>query len=96
MREAIAAEPDRYFQRRMVPRTESQLKEFLEDAWAQGRSMRDDHLAERSPRNPEACHAYGTCPFWLVCSTGSRPEDHIGFYHRRDWSHPELTPEVAA
>jgi hypothetical protein len=95
LREALAAEPERYFQRREIPRTESQLVEFLQDAWAQARSMRDDHLASRSPRNPEACFAYGRCPFFDVCSAGVNPAEHPESFQQLEHVHPELTEEAA-
>ncbi len=96
VREAIEAEPTRYFQRREIPRTESQLAEFLADVWAQGRDMREAHLAGRSPRNPEACFAYGKCPMWEVCSAGVDPAEHPIRYRRVDHVHPELTQDHAA
>lgn len=93
LREAIEAEPERYFQRREIPRTESQIAEFLADAWSQGRSMRDDHLAGRAPRSPESCFAYGGCPFWRLCSTGARPDDYPAEFVRVPNVHPELESE---
>lgn len=96
LREDIEANPDKYFARLDVPRTESQLRDFLADAWAQGRAMRESHLAGRAPRNPEACHAYGRCSFWDVCSTGSDPADMPDKYRRHEEVHPELADEVAA
>lgn len=94
VRKAIEADPDRYFQRREIPRTESQIAEFLADAWAQGRAMREAHLANRAPRNPDACHQFGTCPFWLCCSTGSAPDAYPDIYRRLDDVHPELTDQT--
>lgn len=76
VRETMDAAPERFFQRRPVPRTESQIADFLADAWAFGRTMREMEIAERAPRNPEACHRFGTCGMWGVCSTGTHPSDH--------------------
>lgn len=95
VRAAIEEEPARWFQRREIPRTESQLKEFLDDAWQQSRSMSDDHRAGRAPRNPEACHQFGKCQFWSICSTGLRPEEHPDLYRRITRVHPELNEEEA-
>lgn len=91
VRESIAASLDEYFQRKEIPRTESQLKEFLDDAWSQGRSMHENHLAQRAPRNPESCFAYGRCPFFECCSAGVDPAEHPDRYRRLDFPHPELT-----
>jgi len=93
MREAIESEPERYFQRRYVPRTESQVRDFLFDAWQQGRAMREAHLASRAPRNPDACHQYGQCPFWRLCSTGALPDDYPAEFQRVPNVHPELAGE---
>jgi hypothetical protein len=95
LRAAIEEEPERWFQRKEIPRTEMQLIEFLYDAWAQGRSMADDHAAERAPRNPEACHLFGRCSMWAVCSAGLRPEEHPDLYRRIGHVHPELTEDAA-
>lgn len=94
IREAIAEDPSRYFIRAEVPRTDAQLKDFLEDAWAESKAMHEDHLAGRAPRNPDACHAYGQCPFWDACSTKTDPEEMPDRYSRLDWPHPELTPDT--
>jgi hypothetical protein len=96
VREALDVDPDRYFVRYEVPRTESQLAEFLQDAHGQAKMMRHGHLTGRAPRNPEACFAYGRCPFWTCCSTGSSPADHPDLYRRIEHVHPELTAENAA
>lgn len=81
------------FVRLEIPRTDADLRDFLEDAWAQGRAMREGELAGRAPRNPEACHAYGECPFWAACSTRTDPADMPDRYVRLEWVHPELTPD---
>ncbi|MCC7138139.1 MAG: PD-(D/E)XK nuclease family protein [Planctomycetes bacterium] len=90
VRAALEANIDRFLQRRDVARLETQLADHLHDVWSMGRQMADDERAGRAPRNPQACHAYGTCPFWLVCSTSSDPSDHAGVYVRVEDVHPEL------
>lgn len=96
LRADIEADPSRYFARYEVPRTESQLRDFLQDAWDQGRSMREGHIAGRAARNPEACFAYGRCPMWDACSTGADPADMPDRYRHLDHVHPELTDDQAA
>lgn len=90
VRAAIAEDPARYYQRRNIPRTESQIRDYLQDAWQLGRTMRDMELDGHAPRNPDACHGYGTCSFWLVCSTGSHPSRFPAEYRRSDDMNPEL------
>ncbi len=94
VRADIAAEPAKYFQRRDVPRTEADIRDYLGDVWAEGRAMREAELAGRAPRSPEACHRFGQCPFWEVCTTGLRPEDHSDLFEHLDDVHPELELEL--
>lgn len=89
----ISDHPAKYFQRRDVARTDSDIIEYLGDAWAEGRMMREAELAERAPRNPESCHRFGQCAFWSICAYGVRPEDHPDTYERVEDVHPELELE---
>lgn len=95
IREALSEAPDRFFQRKTFPRAESQIKDFLVDAWAQSATMRESARLGRSVRNPDACHRYGTCPFWLLCSTGAKAENYPGDYIKVENVHPELSKEIA-
>ena len=90
VRAAIQAEPDRYYQRHPVPRLESDLRDYLRDAWMEGKTIRDAERLGYAPRNPEACHRFGVCPFWEVCARGARPEDRPDLYRHVDDVHPEL------
>lgn len=94
LRADIQANPEKYFQRRDVPRTESDIRDYLGDAWAEGRAIREAELADRAPRNPEACHRFGQCPFWPICAEGFQPEDHPDMYERVEDVHPELELEL--
>ena len=96
IREAIAENPRAYFVRQEIPRMESQLADFLEDAWQQGDTMAEAHAAGRSHRNPEACFAMGRCEFWSVCSAGLRPEEHPDLFRKLEHVHPELSEDEAA
>jgi hypothetical protein len=93
IRAEIEGALSRFFQRRAIPRTESQLHDYLVDAWQQGRAMRELELAGFAPRNTDACHRFGTCPFWLVCSTGTHPSQHPADFHHDTNVNPELTGE---
>lgn len=91
IRADIEATPEKYFQRKPVPRTEDDLRDYLFDAWAEARAIREAELAGRSPRNPEACHRFGQCPFWEACANGLRLEDAPDLFERvEDNVHPEL------
>ncbi|MEZ6008799.1 MAG: PD-(D/E)XK nuclease family protein [Planctomycetota bacterium] len=94
LRADIAEAPAKYFQRREVPRTEDDLRDYLFDAWAEARAMREAELAARSPRNPEACHRFGQCAFWDSCANGLRLEDYPEQFERVHDVHPELDLEA--
>jgi hypothetical protein len=79
------ARPDFYFHRRAVYRDLAQIRSLLGDLWDWV------SIAEGpSPPNPDACHRFGTCPFWTCCSTGSAPADHPSLYARLQTAHPEI------
>ncbi len=96
VREDIEDKPEKYFQRRDVFRTDSDIQDYLFDAWAEGRSMREAELAGRAPRNPEACHRFGTCSFWDICANGLKPEDDPDRFERVEDVHPELNLKESA
>lgn len=91
LREDIAADPEKYFQRRVIPRLESQLADYRLSVWQAGRAIREAELAGRSPMNPDACFRFGRCPFWDHCANGldllTSPDFKVV-----DNLHPELTP----
>lgn len=84
LRDDIASRPEWYFARKDVVRLESQILAHLNDLWAWA------PLLESDARNADSCTRFGTCAFYLVCSTGSSPADHPGSYHRVENVHPEL------
>lgn len=95
VRAAIEADLQGFFQRKDVPRLESDLRDYLGDAWAYATQIREARNAGRAPRNPEACHRYSTCPFWDVCANGAKPEEHPETYQRVESAHPELVETSA-
>jgi len=88
----IESRPGHYYVRRLVPRLEGQILDFLYDAWQTGRDIRDAELAGRSIRNPEACNRYSVCPFFQACVNGLDPMTLPGFT-KSDNVHPELKEE---
>lgn len=80
-----------YYEQRVVPRIESQLKDFLFDAWQSGKQIREAQLANRAPRNPDACFQWGArCSFWSVCTAGMDPAEHPELFRKTDIMHEEL------
>ena len=94
VREAIAADFDAYYQRGEVVRMEAELKEFASDTWQGARLIREAEVAERHPKNPDACFQWGSaCQFWAVCVGEASIEDPA-LYQKLDDVHSELSPKV--
>lgn len=93
--EAVAEEPSKYFARGEVVRLESEMAEHLADTWALGQQLREEELAGRFPRNPDACLMYGRpCPYFAACSGEASLDDERLFAKVPD-VHPELTEAVS-
>lgn len=89
--EAIAADPDRYYQRGTIVRLEQDQLEASYDRWQIGRQIRESQKANAWPRNPDACKRYGrTCEFMPVC-IGVASLDDPTLYRRSETPHEELT-----
>lgn len=92
--EHVAAEPLRYYQRGTVVRLEQELADAAFDAWATGREIAEGALAQRWPRNADACIRYGhACAFFDVCTGVASLHDH-GRYRRASNVHEELTADA--
>jgi len=89
---AIAGDVNRFYSRGEVVRLEQELRDARYDIWAEGRELRENELAGRAQRNPEACaHRNGNqfCPFFDVC-TGQASLDDPSRFRLADDIHPEL------
>jgi hypothetical protein len=92
---AIAESPDRYYRRAPVIRLEGELDDALVDIWDQSKQMREAELANRAPRNPEACNRWGRmCEFFPVCAGEATLQDET-LYRLGSNVHPELTGQSA-
>jgi hypothetical protein len=90
LREAIAEDPSRYYQRGEVVRLEEELQDARWDVWHSARLIRETELAGRHVRNPGSCVQFGhTCEFWDAC-TGSASIDDEHRFVKRESAHPEL------
>ena len=85
----LAENPEKYFQRRWIPRDEAQMREFMWESWQSAKAIREGQLMERSSRNPEACMRLGRCPYWSVCVYGEDPLMSPDF-EVLETAHPEL------
>lgn len=87
--DCIEERPDRYFQRRKVPRLDSELKEYADELWDHAQEILGARHSGRWPRNAGACFTHNSpCQYLGICSgydTADSPE-----WKQRDWVHPEL------
>ena len=85
----IEGHPAKYFGQREVPRLDSDLLEYMADAWACSQQILYFRSRKLWPRNTAACTAFGVCEFFSLCS-GAASVDGITYrvsYKR----HPELS-----
>lgn len=86
----IAANPNKYYQRGVVVRLESEIAEAAADAWMTAQIVRDAVRTGRAPRNPDACSRWNrTCQFFDVC-TGAASLDDASQFVKLASVHPEL------
>lgn len=90
VREDIAANPDKYFQRGIVVRTREEEVEAAADVWAIAEQIRESRRRNRWRRNVDACDSYGSwCSYWPVCSGEASIDDPSRY--RDAGEHEELT-----
>jgi hypothetical protein len=81
--------PHRYFQRRMIPRLEGEIREYASDQWDIGQDIIHARANDRHPRNSGACMLHHSpCKFLGVCSGHDTLDSER--WKKRDWVHPEL------
>jgi hypothetical protein len=67
--ECTIESPDKYFQRRGVPRLDSELHEYARELWDHADDIRESRVNERHVRNSGACILYNSpCKFLGICS----------------------------
>lgn len=92
--QAIADDPNGHYLRCEVVRLEDERSEARAELWQQGRMLRENFLAQRHPRNPDACVRYGrTCGYFPVC-TGEASLADPALYQRATCVHPELSDDT--
>ena len=93
LRDDIAKNPEKYFQRGLVMRLEQELVDAARDAWELGKQIRESQLEQRWPRNPEACETYGSfCSYWDVCTGATTIDDPMRFRDAKS-THEELVED---
>jgi hypothetical protein len=73
---AIAEHPDRYYQRGVVVRLESEERDAAFDTWQTADQIRLSRNADRWPRNVDSCDLYHRpCDFFPICSGVAAEDD---------------------
>ena len=85
----IEKNPDKYFARQEVARSEDDLAEYMFDMWAVGREIADAERMGRFSRNPLNCSVYGTCEYFDVC-TGCASLDDVTLFRKAETANEEL------
>lgn len=82
--------PEHYFQRRTVPRMDSEILEYAKELWQHSQDMLWSKRNQSFPRNSGACMLYKTpCKFLGICSGHDNAESG-NWTNRAGWPHPEL------
>ena len=85
--------PEWYFQRRTIPRLDSEILEYAEETWGLAHEIADCRKLTRHIRNPGACMLYGSpCKFLGICSGMDRPDS--GKWVKKECVHEELEGSI--
>ena len=96
--DCTAERPERYFQRRMVPRLDAEILEYVGEVWEHAQEMiatrqRAKETGKLPPRNSGACMLYGSpCKFLGICSGQDEPTSDR--WRQKDQIHKELNGAV--
>lgn len=88
---AVVAEPSAYYVQKEIPRSDTELLEYMSDAWAFSQQILHYRRQNIWPRNPSACTQFGTCEFFDLCA---KRADVDGIrYRSKQKAHAELVME---
>ena len=93
LREDIATNPDKYFQRREIARLESDLTEYMQDLWSVAKLIMESRSENYWPKRISQCFSYGRCPYYEVCAKIASLDDE-SMYTKSDNKNPELSKEI--
>ena len=87
--DCIKERPARYFQRRKIPRLESELLEYADELWGHAQEILLARQNDRWPRNAGAFFTYNTpCRYLGICS--GHDSAYSPGWTETTWVHPEL------
>jgi len=86
--------PEWYFQRRKIPRLDSEVREYALELWGHGQDILATRASGRWARNSGACMLYGSpCKFLGLCSGHDSLES--GKWVAKAFVHKELPVEIS-
>jgi hypothetical protein len=87
---AIVANPEKYYQRGVVTRLESERYEASQDTWQTAQTLRDARRLKVFPRNPDACMQWSrACDYLSVCCGEASIDDPV-LFQKEEKKHTEL------
>jgi len=90
----LAKEPEHYYQRGEVVRTEDEAAEAAFDLWSVSKGILESRRLQRWPRNPVSCRTrYGSCSYLPVCCRECSIDDEDR-YRAAPVRHEELSEEI--
>jgi hypothetical protein len=91
---AINENPNKFYQRGVVTRLESERYEAAQDIWQTAQTLRDARRLRVFPRNPDACMQWSrACDYLSVCCGEASIDDPVLFV-REEKKHTELDDET--
>lgn len=89
LQDCVTERPQRYFQRRTIPRLDDDIAEYASELWDLGQELVQIRRSGRHIRNSGACMEYNRpCRFLAVCSGHDDIESTN--WRKREFVHPEL------
>jgi len=93
LRANIEENPGRYYARGTIVRLEHDEREHAFDMWQASRILRESERLGFAPRNPDACNAFGPCPYLGVC-TGTQDLSDDRLFRTASGPHEELSVDA--
>lgn len=90
LREHLLQNPEQWFVRGIVARTEEDERDAAFDSWNIGKQIAESARLNRHPRNPNSCNVYHRmCEFFGVCTRTASLEDET-LFRVAETAHEEL------
>jgi hypothetical protein len=92
--DAIAEDPDKYYQRRIIVRLHQDRIDAQFDVWNTAGAIRDARRLNVFPRNPDSCKQYGRiCDYFSVCTGLASINDPL-LFKKEERAHEELDSDA--